>query len=87
TLREINDDLLAILEGGTEKYNLAKVEKPSCGICANDYNKTDCIQAAIRFCGQKYCEKCLDQLLKTTKRCPTCAKPFTKKDIQRLFDS
>lgn len=87
TLRGINDDLLATLEGGTGKYNLAKVEKPSCGICTHDYNKTSCIQAAIRFCGHMYCEKCLDQLLKSTKRCPTCAKPFTKKDIQRLFAS
>ncbi|CBY31950.1 unnamed protein product [Oikopleura dioica] len=52
-LREINDGLFATLKG--------EFEKPSCGICRNDYNKSDCIQAAIRFCGHKYCRKCLNQ--------------------------
>jgi hypothetical protein len=58
---------------------------PTCGICLEHMGAGTSRQMWSATCGHIYCGGCLKSAVKATRKCPTCRKNLTVKQIHQVF--
>lgn len=80
-------------EGQYISSNVTKKRKPapsaevkeiklSCAICMENMK-----EETTTICGHVFCKKCIVRAIEVNKRCPTCRKKLTMKNIHRIYIS
>ena len=50
-----------------------------CSVCMEEI-----VDPAISNCGHIYCKTCIDQVIRTLKKCPLCQKPISNEDVMSI---
>lgn len=65
------------------KRDKSPENKPSCPICLETFGDT--VKAATTLCGHIFCYSCINEVARTTKRCPTCRKVVNAKKFHAVY--
>ncbi|CAG9769429.1 unnamed protein product [Ceutorhynchus assimilis] len=83
-LRDVELSIEALHPKPDPKPPAAEIEAPSCPVCLDQYDAGP-RQAMTTLCGHVFCKTCITNVVRVSKKCPTCRKGLTKNKYHPVY--